>query len=254
MWSWLTGRRRTPPIPNALWALTLQHYPFLAQGSVAHQAQLRVQAAQFLAQKEFYGARGLIISDEIALAVAAQAVLPIVGLGLHWYDDFVGIVIYPSQMRVKREELDQAGVMHQWSETIAGEAQDGGPVVLNWPDVADAGTSAAQGYNLVIHEFAHKLDLRDGVADGCPPQRSGAARQHWQSVMQAQYQQFREAIVVAERFSGPAPWLDAYGAESVDEFFAVACEAYFVNRARFAQEFSPLADLFDNFFGDASKA
>lgn len=99
------------------------------------------------------------------------------------------------------------------------------------------------------------MDLRDGVADGCPPSHPGfvarapyrQARQCWAAVFEPAYQRFRERVIRAERFGSPAPWLDAYGAESPDEFFAVTGEAYFVNRRRFDEEFPELAQP-DAFF------
>jgi Mlc titration factor MtfA (ptsG expression regulator) len=184
----------------------------------------------------------------VAVSIAAQAVLPVLNLGLKWYDDFVGIVVHHGQVVARRTATDAAGVVHQWDDVLAGEAMDRGPVMLNWRDVEDAGATAHQGYNLVIHEFAHKIDLRDGQADGCPPLPSRAARRAWLATLQAHYQVFREKVIVAERFGGPAQWLDAYGATAIDEFFAVACEAYFVNRDRFRQEFPALVALFDPFF------
>jgi Mlc titration factor MtfA (ptsG expression regulator) len=125
---------------------------------------------------------------------------------------------------------------------------DRGPVMLSWQDVAQAGETAEGGYNVVIHEFIHKIDMRDGRADGCPPLPSRSARQAWHQVMASEYEAFREKVIVAERFGGEPTWLDPYGATGIDEFFAVACEAYFVNRTRFAAEFAPLPALFDSFF------
>ena len=224
MFGWLKRRPAAAEIPQPLWDATLAAYPFLAERSAQERHRLRELAGQFLAQKEFHGAGGLEITDAMALAIAAQAVLPVLHLGLGWYDDFVGVVVHP------------------------GEAMDGGPVMLSWSDVAQAGESAEHGYNVVVHEFIHKIDLRDGVADGCPPLRSRAGRTRWRQTVQSEYERFREQVVVAERFGGAAPWLDAYGATAVDEFFAVACEAYFVNRPRFSAEFPALVPLFDGFF------
>ena len=144
---------------------------------------------------------------------------------------------------------DETGVVHDYDEVLTGEAMEGGPVMLSWHDVAGAWASAEQGYNVVVHEFIHKIDMRDGQPDGCPPLPSRAAREQWQRVMQAEYDAFREKVILAERFGGEPTWLDPYGAEAIDEFFAVACEAYFVNRPRFEQEFAPLVALFDGFFG-----
>lgn len=248
MFGWLKRRPQAVAIPQALWDATLAAYPFLARRPAAEQARLRELAGQFLAQKEFHGAEGLQITDAMALAIAAQAVLPVLYLGLAWYDDFVGVVVHPEEVVAERSVMDDAGVVHDYQEVLAGEAMDGGPVMLSWSDVARAGDAAEQGYNVVVHEFIHKIDLRDGMPDGCPPLPSRAARAHWQQVLQAQFERFREQVIVAERFGGAPPWLDPYGATAIDEFFAVACEGYFVNRPRFAQEFPPLVELFDGFF------
>ena len=248
MFGWLRRRGSAPPLPDDLWAATLARYPFLAERDALELQRLRALSAEFLAQKEFHGANGLVISDAIALAIAAQAVLPVLHLGLRWYDDFVGIVVHPDEVVARRSATDASGVVHDWDEVVAGEAMHRGPVMVNWRDVAAAGASAETGFNVVIHEFVHKIDLRDGVADGCPPLPSRGDRERWLATLQAEYERFREAVIRAERFGEEWPWLDDYGATAIDEFFAVACEAYFVNRARFAQEFPALLVLFDGFY------
>jgi len=242
------GKATERPIPGALWQATLAHYPFLAELPEGQGAHLRVLSSRFLAQKEFHGAQGMLITDAIAVAIAAQACLPVLHLGLAWYDDFVGIVVHPSQMLARREQTDEIGVVHRYSEVLAGEAMDGGPVTLSWQDVASAGELAGQGYNVVIHEFVHKIDMKNGTPDGCPPLPSRSARSSWHDAMQAAYDGFRDKVAIAERFGGEPPWLDPYGATSPAEFFAVACEAYFVNRTRFNEDFAPLTRQFDQFF------
>lgn len=258
MLRWLRSLRTPHPIPEAAWQATLARYPFLAERSTADLERLRRLAAEFLRDKEFHGAHGFAITDEVALAVAAQAVLPVLHLpgGLRWYDDFVGIVVHPSEAVARRKTVDETGVVHEYDEVLAGEAMDRGPVMLSWQDVLAGGVTQVTGYNVVIHEFAHKIDMRSGAADGCPPLPAGFAgtttardaRIAWFAVLQPAYEHLRERTIVAERFGGEAPWLDAYGAESPGEFFAVACEAYFVNRAKLASEFAGLVALFDEFF------
>lgn len=268
MWRWLArrrGRTRTPrtPVPADLWQQTLQSFPFLLELCAPEQRRLRELAGLFLEDKEFYGGHGLQITDAMAVAIAAQACLPVLHFGpgacpLSWYDDFVGIVVHPAQVLAHRETMDEIGVVHQYDEVLAGETMHEGPIMLSWQDVT--ASSSERGYNVVIHEFAHKLDLRDGVANGCPPLPAGflglgsfrKAREHWLSTLQAAFEDFREQVSLAERFGAEPPWLDAYGAQSIDEFFAVACESYFVNRPRFAQDFGTLLPLFDGFFRPAS--
>jgi hypothetical protein len=85
----------------------------------------------------------------------------------------VGIVVHPDEVVAQREVMDDDGVVHAYDEVLAGEAMEGGPVMLSWRDVADAGETAASGYNVVIHEFAHVLDMGDGAADGCAAPAGG---------------------------------------------------------------------------------
>ncbi len=245
-------------IPDALWDRSMADHPFLAALPAVDLQRLRELSGSFLEQKEFHGAHGLTITDEMAMAVAVQACLPVLHLdgGLTWYDDFVGIVIQPGEVVAQREVMDDDGVVHHYDEVLSGEAMDLGPIMLSWQDVAGAGASAEAGYNVVIHEFVHKIDMRDGAPDGCPPLPSGfmgsgsmrEAREKWFALLQPAYDDFREKVIIAERFSGEQPWLDPYGAESIDEFFAVACEGYFVNREQFTRDFAPLVALFDAFF------
>lgn len=261
---WL-GRPRLlapPPIPEPLWQQSLAALPCLARLSPDELERLRQLSAGFLARKQFHGAQGLVISDEIALAIALQACLPLIHLGpdaLNWYDDFVGIVVQPDEVLAPREALDEAGVLHHWQEPLIGEAMAGGPVMLAWSHVRGDSDKSAQGHNLVIHEFAHKFDMRGkpagADANGCPPLPAGflglgpkAARQRWQQDWSAAYAGFRQQVELHERFGQHAPWLDAYAAEAPAEFFACACEAYWVARERFALEFPQLAPLLDAFF------
>ena len=253
MLDWLKTLLRLPggqpkAIPEALWLRTLQHYPFLARLSAADRQALRTLVGEFLNRKEFTGAHDLQVTDEMAVAIAAQACLPVLHLGLDWYDDFTGIVVHAGAMLARRVSTDQAGVVHDYKEALLGEAMHGGPVTLSWQDVAASGRSAEHGHNVVIHEFVHKIDMKDGTANGCPPLPSRADQAAWHDTMHAAYAHFCEQVAMAERFGAATPWLDAYGATAPAEFFAVACEAYFVNRERFTQEFSTLTPLFDRFF------
>ena len=101
---------------------------------------------------------------------------------------------------------------------------EGGPVMLSWQDVGAAGRSAAQSYNVVIHEFAHVLDMADGVADGVPLLPADLPRATWLQTLH------EELAVLQARIDADEPSaLDPYGAQGDEEFFAVASEAFFVN-------------------------
>ena len=230
-------------IPEAIWQLTLARYPFLALRKAADLAKLRRLSSLFLDSKEFSGAHGLEVGDDMAVAIAAQACLPVLCLGLRPYDGFVGIVVHPDEVQVKREFVDDDGIVHEYDDVVAGEAMEGGPVMLSWRDVVEAGDTSAWGYNVVVHEFAHVLDMGDGVADGMPPLPNSAARQHWQRVLTRQYGGFCEAV---EARRGTV--LDPYGAESPEEFFAVASEAFFVAPHDLRAEMPALYQLLTGYY------
>jgi hypothetical protein len=210
-------------IPDDLWQSTLRQYPFLGRLDAEDAAELRRLSSLFLDRKEFSGAQGMQVSDAMAVAIAAQACLPVLKLGLQAYDGFVGIVVQPDEVRVRREIVDDDGLVHEYDDVLSGEAMEGGPVMLSWRDVVEAGDTSAWGYNVVVHEFAHVLDMADGQADGVPPQPSAQARRHWQQVLTQEYEAFCEAVR-----SRQGTVVDPYGAESPDEFFAVASEAFFL--------------------------
>ena len=241
---WRDGRTlKDRAIPEELWQLTLARFPFLAMRPACDELRLRELSTLFLADKEFAGMQGLRISDEMAVAIAAQACLPILNLGLAWYDGFKGIVIHPDAVRARREHVDEIGVVHHYDEELAGEAMHGGPIMLSWQDVTDSGVSAQWGYNVVIHEFVHVLDLRDGVADGVPALPDRQARERWLQTLTDEYQQFCQAVDAGEN-----TLLDPYGAEAIDEFFAVASEVFFVAPADLLDEHPRLYALLGGFF------
>jgi Mlc titration factor MtfA (ptsG expression regulator) len=210
-------------IPEPLWQLTLARYPFLAARGEPKLRQLRELATLFLAQKEFSGVGELEVTDEMAVAIAAQACLPALELGLDWYDGFVGIVVHADAVVARREIEDDDGVVHAFDEELSGEAMSGGPVMLAWRDVDEAGESAASGYNVVVHEFAHVIDMRGAVTARLDEVDPSTEHGRWLNALADEYEDFAARIDADED-----TFLDPYGAEALEEFFAVSAEAFFV--------------------------
>jgi hypothetical protein len=245
---WWTRRReaaalRRRPIADDLWKRTLIRYPFLRDPDDPGARQLRRLTSLFLDRKEFTAIAPLRLTNDVVVAVAAQACLPILQLGLARYDSFVGIVLQPDQVVARRQHLDEDGVMHEYDEWLSGEAVEGGPVMLSWRDVRSSGRTAAEGYNVVIHEFAHVLDMADGVADGVPPLPADIARDQWQQVLQREYVAFVARVDADEPTA-----LDPYGAQAIEEFFAVASEAFFVSPQAARQEHPALYALLARYY------
>jgi Mlc titration factor MtfA (ptsG expression regulator) len=231
------------PIADDLWKRTLKRYPFLQRRDPAEAAELRRLTRLFLDRKEFTALGGLRLGNHVVVAIAAQACLPVLKLGLDRYDGFVGIVVHPDQVVARREVSDDDGVVHEYDELISGEAMDGGPVMLSWHDVRGAGQSAAAGYNVVIHEFAHVLDMADGVADGVPLLPPQLPVQEWRAVLEREFEQFVGRVEADEDTA-----LDPYGTHSPDEFFAVASEAFFTMPTRMKGEHPALYAMFAQFY------
>ncbi len=230
-------------ISDALWLHTLASLPFLARWNAADLEALRRLTSLFLDDKEFAGAGGLELTDAMAVRIAVQACLPVLRLGLQPYRGFVGIVVHPDEVVAPREVMDDDGVVHRYDEVLTGEAMEGGPLMLSWTDVHQAGESADWAYNVVIHEFAHVIDMGDGEPDGVPPLPDVAQRQRWRRIIEAEYETFCRWTE-----EGRDTVLDPYGATEIGEFFAVAVEAFFVASSDMRAEHPELYDLFTGYF------
>ncbi len=230
-------------ISDALWLDTLASLPFLARWSAADLEALRRLTSLFLDEKEFAGAGGLEVTDAMAVRIAVQACLPVLRLGLQPYRGFVGIVVHPDEVVAPREVMDDDGVVHRYDEVLTGEAMEGGPLMLSWTDVHAAGESADWAYNVVIHEFAHVIDMGDGEPDGVPPLPDPPQRQRWRRIIEAEYDTFCRWTD-----AGRDTVLDPYGATEIGEFFAVAVEAFFVASSDMREEHPELYAAFAVYF------
>lgn len=215
-------KQRAAALPDALWHAAIAAHRFLACLNDDENRRLRLLAEAFLAEKEFSTAGGLELTDAMCVSIAAQGCLPILNLDLGWYSGWVGIVIYPDEFVIPRTVEDEFGVVHEYEDIASGEAWEGGPLLISWCDAQMAGS----GYNVVIHEFAHKIDMRNGEPDGLPPLPPGIARAAWEETLLAAYDDFCARVDAAEQ-NGEETQLDPYAAENTGEFFAVMSEAFF---------------------------
>jgi hypothetical protein len=234
---WL--RRPPPQVSAELWERTLTGLPFLDALAVDEKKKLKTLVEAFLGEKEFGAAGGLALSDEICVSIAAQGCLPVLELGLAAYRDWVGIVVYPDEFVVSRRIEDEDGVVHEFDDVLSGEAWAGGPVIVSWHDAAMAG----EGYNVVIHEFAHKLDMLNGEADGVPALHSGMTRAAWEETFLAAYDDF-----CARVDDGEDTIIDPYASDDPAEFFAVVSEHFFETPDVVATEYPALYDLLKRYY------
>jgi len=216
---WQRGRIvARAPLDSALWQQTLERLPFLRVLPEDDRERLRQLVILFLHHKSIHGAGGLALDGGMQMLIAAQACILILNLGIEYYRGWAEVIVYPDKFVPNFEYTDEAGVVHMEREAHIGEAWLQGPVILSWADVAPS----TDGVNVVIHEFAHKLDMLNGDANGFPPLHRGMGREAWSKAFESAYADFCRRVDADELVS-----IDPYAAESPGEFFAVVSEVFF---------------------------
>lgn len=243
LFDWLRGSQTAVTLPDDLWRDTIAGLPFLASLSDEENNRLRALCEGFLAGKEFSTAGGLELTDAMCVSIAAQGCLPILNLGLDYYRGWVGIVVYPDEFVIPRSVEDEFGVVHEYTDIASGEAWEGGPLLISWRDAQMAG----DGYNVVIHEFVHKLDMLNGPPDGIPPLPAGLSRQLWEDTLLAAYDDFCALVDEAEALDQDT-LLDPYAAENPGEFFAVMSETFFEAPQILREEYPALYENLSAFY------
>jgi hypothetical protein len=229
MLPWFAARRRKkltsapfPPAWEEIIRRNVSHYCMLSGEERAH---LRALIQVFIAEKYWEGAGGLVLTDEIRVTISAQACLLLLELEHDYYRNVMTVIVYPSTVIAPPRqpgafEIVRAPIAP--GQPIVGQAFRQGPVIIIWDAALRGGRHPELGHNAVYHEFAHKLDMLDGAADGTPPLRDRAEYRDWVATCSAEYLRLK-----SDAEHGRESFLDAYGAASKAEFFAVATEQFF---------------------------
>jgi MtfA peptidase len=256
VFSWLKTKRRERAlsayaIPDDEWAHAFRELPFLHHYDAQLVARLRELTTLFLVEKSIVsgatdGEHTIVVTPHMRIVIAAQACLLILGRrgsisdAMSDYDGWENVIVHPGDFPHTQDFEDEYGVVHKSDEPIAGESWEGGPVLLSWPAV-EAGYDET-GMALVIHEFAHKIDMLDGEADGIPP-LAPPQRAQFKSILVAAYEDFCARVDANEDTA-----IDPYAAELIDEFFAVSCEVFFAEpellQLEYPQYFDELLKVF----------
>lgn len=223
--SWLGRWRRARilernAIPSPAFEAALARLPILHRLDASERKRLREAASLFIHDKTFSAAGGAEVDDAVRLAVALQACLLTLNLGDESYRGWNEIVLYPDEFLRAREETDEAGVVHHSRDILAGESWLGGPLVLSIADIE--ASRLADGFNVVLHEFAHKLDMLNGDANGYPPLHRGMDASAWAHDFSVAYEDLCRRVDAGEDTT-----IDPYATASPGEFFAVLTETFF---------------------------
>ena len=218
--------------------------PWVARLDPERRERLSGLVARFLASKTITPLHDLVLDDGQRLRLAALACLPLLEFGAQGLVGWSQVVVYPGAFRVQREHRhEDTGVLEEWQEDLAGESWEHGPLVLSWDDVLADLAHPGDGFHLVVHEMAHKLDALDGAMDGTPP-LPAAWQREWARDFQAAYDDF-----CARLDAGGHSAIDAYAAEAPEEFFAVASEYHFSAPDVLAAEMPAVAAHLRRFYG-----
>jgi len=214
---------RKHPVPDDLWLATTHKLPLLRGLDSEEKARLRVLATLLIHRKTFVGVQGVEVDERLQIVIAAQACLEILELeqGVNAFDGWYEVIVYPGAFLVEHEEMDEIGVVHPGGRALSGEAWQRGPVILSLEDIERDSFQIHRGHNVVIHEFAHKLDMLNGRADGFPPLHPDMPIEAWTRSLSEAYDD------LARRAKHHHGRINAYAATNPAEFFAVICEYFF---------------------------
>ena len=230
-----------PPLWEEYLHANVWHYRFLSE---TERSKLRDDLRILIAEKSWEGCGGLGLTDEMRVTIAGQACLLTLCLENDYYPNVESILVYPAGYRVRERRFRAGGVVEVRKEHRLGEAHHlRGPVILSWEDALHAGRNPANGSNLVLHEFAHKLDTRDGDAHGTPRLATEADYDEWFQVMTEAFDRLREKLG-----RGEPTVLDDYGATDAAEFFAVATECFFEQPRELQAEYPRLYELLCQYY------
>ena len=210
------------PIPHHVWQSVTRRVCVLRGLDAVQMAHLREMTTWFLDRKSITGAQGMEVTQSMRVAVAAQACLLILNLGVEHFDGWVEVILYPGAFRVKHAQLDAIGLVRNEASVLTGESWLRGPVILSWDDVERDTYHYQAGHNVVLHEFAHKLDGLTGVTNGMPPLRRGMSRKRWAEAFSEAY----DALCLQVAAGDPG-FINSYAATNPAEFFAVMTEYFF---------------------------
>jgi Mlc titration factor MtfA (ptsG expression regulator) len=208
-------------LPDHEWHQVTQNLPLLNLLSPAEKTRLRVLSTLLIYHKTFTGVQGLEMTLAKKITIAAQACIEILQLGIDSFDGWQEVIVYPGAFKVERETRDEFGLIHNSDNALSGEAWMRGPVILSWDDIERDSYTRHKGHHVILHEFAHKLDMLNGRANGMPPLHPDMTISEWTDSLSRAYEK------LSHRVETHHAKINAYAATNPAEFFAVMCEYFF---------------------------
>ena len=240
---WPRRKTATVVIDPGTWRQAAAGLPWLRTIDADRNARLHALAAEFLQRIAITPLHGLALNEVQRLRLAMLCCLPLLEFGREGLHGCSQLLVYHDAFRVQRSHQDAHGVLHEWDDELIGEAWERGPVILSLADVRAYIATPGEGYCVVAHEIAHKLDALDGAMDGTPP-----LPRDWQKRWASDFQRAYDALCT-QVDAGRETAIDAYAAESPEEFFAVCSEYHFSDVATLRSAMPEVAAHLQRFYG-----
>lgn len=232
-------RLRAEPFPPEFIPILTANVPVYHRLPDDLRAQVHGHINVLLSEKHFEGCNGIEITDEVRVTIAGEAALLILNRETNYYPELVTILVYPDIFYADVED-NEGHIVSEYKEDRSGESWDMGVVILSWKDAVEHASTGRGGYNVVLHEFAHVLDMENGAMDGFPKLRSREEREEWRKVFTEAYDRFERA--------GRRSVVDEYGAGDPSEFFAVVTESFFERSIALKREQPALYNLLSRYY------
>ncbi len=250
MFNWLRNNRRkkilAAPFPSEWEGHMQKNIPYYQYLNHEEKKRLRDLVKIFIAEKHWLGCNGLELTDEIRVIIAAHACLMILALPSDCYRRVESIYVYPTTVLSPERKMGFFEIRTtpaDGPQSIVGEAHSRGPVILVWDTVKGETRHPEHGHNVVYHEFAHKLDMLDGKADGTPPLTTTEEYERWIEVCSRVY------LELSDKVEDDQPtFMDGYGATNEAEFFAVATETFFCQPEQLKNHHPKLYQVLKEFY------
>ncbi len=245
--AWFKKRRRAKaaarPFPEQWEGIICAGAPLCNRLPDVDWEELRRHILIFLAEKQFEGCQGFEITDEVRLTIASQACILLLHRETDYYPGLTSILVHPSTYVADEVVRLHEGMVLETTEVREGESWHRGAIVLSWDDVQEGSADPDDGYNVVLHEFAHQIDTMHGKGDSSPVLRDRASYAAWSAALEKNFRQFQRDL---ERDRDTV--LDDYGATDPAEFFAVATENFFETPEDLRSEYPHLYQELKRFY------
>ncbi len=231
-----------PPIPLVWRSIIQSHVPLTRRLTPPQRERLLLKMQQLIQGCRWEGCGGLRLTEGMQVMIAAHACLLVLEHPGDPYPELDNILIYPGTFRPRRFSWTPSAESHDADPTL-GEAWKHGVVILAWDSALAGATDPTDGQNVVLHEFAHQLDMASGQADGTPRLPDATALSSWSTMLEGDFER-----LCREAEAGSQGVLDHYGATNPAEFFAVATEAFFERPVELHRERPALYDALRSYY------